>query len=58
MVSGTLKQLVDVDFGTPLHSLVLIGSQIHFLEAYYLRQFAVDVESLNMILKRDYDLKE
>ncbi|KXN70938.1 Diphthine synthase [Conidiobolus coronatus NRRL 28638] len=58
MVSGTLKQLVDVDFGAPLHSLVLIGSQIHFLEAYYLRQFAVDVESLNMILKRDYDLKE
>ena len=31
MVAGTLKELLDVDFGTPLHSLVIPG-HLHILE--------------------------
>ncbi|ORX69916.1 diphthine synthase [Linderina pennispora] len=54
--AGTLQQLVDVDFGKPLHSLVLVGSRLHLLEAEILRENAVDLEHLNMVLKRDYNI--
>ncbi|KAJ3069089.1 diphthine synthase [Podochytrium sp. JEL0797] len=36
IIAGTLEELVDVDFGEPLHSLVLAG-EMHFLEADILR---------------------
>jgi diphthine synthase len=42
MVTGTLKQLCDVDLGPPLHSLVLLGSRRHELERDFIRPFAVD----------------
>ncbi|KAI9506766.1 diphthine synthase [Coemansia spiralis] len=54
--AGTLKQLLDVDFGEPLHSLVLVGHRIHLLEAEILRENAVDLEHLNLVLKRDYNV--
>lgn len=41
IVSGTLEELLNVDFGAPLHSLVLAG-RMHFMEADLLKQFAVD----------------
>ena len=31
--SGTLAELVDVEWGPPLHSLVLVGGEMHDLEA-------------------------
>ena len=31
LVSGTLEELLRVDFGPPLHSLVLVG-ELHFIE--------------------------
>ena len=31
LVAGTLKELFDMDFGTPLHSLVIPG-HLHILE--------------------------
>ncbi|KAJ1935891.1 diphthine synthase, partial [Linderina macrospora] len=46
--AGTLKQLLDVDFGKPLHSLVLVGNRLHLLEAEILRENAVDLEHLNV----------
>jgi diphthine synthase len=32
IVSGTLEQLSRIDFGAPLHSLVIVGSGVHDLE--------------------------
>ncbi|KAJ2635471.1 diphthine synthase [Coemansia sp. RSA 1286] len=54
--AGTLKQLLTVDFGKPLHSLVLVGSRLHLLEAEILRENAVDLDALNLVLKRDYGI--
>ncbi|KAJ2726581.1 diphthine synthase [Coemansia sp. Benny D115] len=54
--AGTLKQLLTEDFGAPLHSLVLVGSRLHLLEAEILRANAIDLPSLNAILKRDFNI--
>ena len=40
IVSGTLAQLADIDFGPPLHSLVLVGRDVHALELEMLDYFA------------------
>ncbi|KAA6415132.1 MAG: diphthine synthase [Lasallia pustulata] len=42
IAAGTLSQLSEVDMGSPLHSLVLLGSRAHDLERQYIREFAVD----------------
>ena len=39
IVSGTLAQLARVDFGPPLHSLVLVGGDMHELEAAMFEHF-------------------
>lgn len=39
IVAGTLDDLRRVDFGGPLHCLVLCAPQLHDLEAQYLKQF-------------------
>jgi len=43
IVSGTAAELIRVDFGGPLHSLVIAG-QMHPLEAEYAATFAVRAE--------------
>jgi diphthine synthase len=40
IVAGSMQQLVDVDFGQPLHSLVIAGDT-HPIEREYLQQFMV-----------------
>ncbi|KAF9890327.1 diphthine synthase [Aspergillus nanangensis] len=47
LVSGTLKELSEVDMGPPLHSLVLVGRKVHDLEKDYIRQFAVNQETFD-----------
>jgi diphthine synthase len=42
IVAGTLQQLTEVDMGSPLHSLVLLGRRVHDLERDYIREYAVD----------------
>jgi diphthamide biosynthesis methyltransferase len=32
IISGTLEQLLKINFGDPLHSLVIVGSGVHDLE--------------------------
>ncbi|KAI9474613.1 diphthine synthase [Coemansia sp. RSA 989] len=54
---GSLRQLAESDFGGPLHSLVLVGSRLHLLEADILRENALDLGSLNAILKRDFGIE-
>lgn len=49
IVAGTLEQLSQSDLGKPLHSLVLIGKNTHDLERDYLRAFAVDPASFDVI---------
>lgn len=52
IVAGSLKQLLHVDFGGPLHSLVLVGSRMHDMEADFIREFAADPSSFDDILKK------
>jgi len=47
MVTGTLKELCDVDLGSPLHSLVLLGSRRHELERDFIRPFAVNTTTFD-----------
>ena len=42
ILAGTLDELKAVDFGGPLHSLILVGKHIHELEVEYLRGFIVN----------------
>ena len=51
IVMGTLEELKDVDFGAPLHSLILVGKNIHELEIEYLRGFAVNGQVLDGLAK-------
>ncbi|KAI9203294.1 tetrapyrrole methylase [Polychytrium aggregatum] len=44
IISGTLAELKECDFGGPLHSLIIAG-QMHFLEADLVKSFAVNPES-------------
>jgi diphthine methyl ester synthase len=41
IVFGTLEQLLEVDFGAPLHSLAICG-QIHPLEEEILKFYSVE----------------
>ncbi|CEP15217.1 hypothetical protein [Parasitella parasitica] len=54
IVAGKLEELVEVDFGGPLHSLVLIGSRMHEMEAEFVKEYAFNEETFNAIVKRDY----
>ncbi|KAI9290130.1 diphthine synthase [Umbelopsis sp. AD052] len=56
LISGTLQQLVDADFGGPLHSLVIVGNKMHELEAEFVKEYAIDKTSFDEIVKRDYSL--
>lgn len=47
MVTGTLKELCDVDLGSPLHSLVLLGRRRHELEKDFIRPFAVNTTTFD-----------
>jgi len=51
IVAGTLEELKQVDFGGPLHSLVLVGKNIHELEVEYLRGFVVNEKALDGLAK-------
>ncbi|TGZ84944.1 Diphthine synthase [Ascodesmis nigricans] len=52
IVAGRLSELVDVDMGKPLHSLVLMGKRVHELEIDFVREFAVDKESFDESVKK------
>jgi diphthine methyl ester synthase len=49
IVGGTLEELKAVDFGGPLHSLVLVGKNVHELELEYLRAFVVNEKALEAL---------
>jgi diphthine methyl ester synthase len=47
MVSGTMKELLNIDFGAPLHSFCIPGI-MHFLEAESLRLIALNPSSFDL----------
>ncbi|KAI9786279.1 MAG: diphthine synthase [Peltula sp. TS41687] len=56
-VGGTLRQLMEVDMGPPLHSLVLLGKRVHDLEREFVREWAVDKGVFDSVWERDYRVK-
>ncbi|KAG5440603.1 hypothetical protein PCK2_000313, partial [Pneumocystis canis] len=54
IVTGSLKQLASIDFGPPLHSLVLFGHRIHILEIEYIRAYAFDTETFDALVKQQF----
>lgn len=61
IVSGTLDDLLSVPpedqqrvFGSPLHSLIVVGKRLHVLEAEYAEAFAVDKENWRRVAKDEY----
>ncbi|KAJ3305420.1 diphthine synthase [Kappamyces sp. JEL0829] len=46
VVCGTMQELLDVDFGGPLHSFIIPG-KMHFLEAETLRQYVLSLDSFD-----------
>ena len=44
IVYGSIAALLDVDFGAPLHSLVILG-KLHEMEEAYLNQYRVTDET-------------
>ncbi|CAG8721515.1 9945_t:CDS:1, partial [Scutellospora calospora] len=51
---GTLNQLMSQDFGSPLHSLVIVGSRVHVLEIDFMKYFAIDKQLYSEIVKKDF----
>ncbi|GMM32315.1 diphthine synthase [Martiniozyma asiatica (nom. inval.)] len=50
--AATLKELAEYDGGEPLHSVVMLGREVHDLEIDYMVEFADDKEAFrNAILK-------
>lgn len=41
IVSGTMLELLDVDFGEPLHCLIICADDVHFMEKELLDYFHV-----------------
>jgi len=40
---GTLAEMVNVDLGSPLHSMVIVGT-LHPLEEQFLQQFYIKIK--------------
>ncbi|PVH17128.1 diphthine synthase [Candidozyma duobushaemuli] len=53
--AATLKELAEYDAGEPLHSLVMLGRQVHDLELEYLYQFVDDKEKFKAFVEADQE---
>jgi diphthine synthase len=53
--AGTLAEMAEYDSGEPLHSLVLMGRQVHDLELDYLDEFVDDREAFRKAVKADQE---
>lgn len=53
--AGTLREMAEYDAGEPLHSLVLLGRQVHDLELDYLLQFADDKDAFRKAVVADQE---
>lgn len=53
--AGTLAEMAEYESGEPLHSLVLMGRQVHDLELEYLDEFVDDREAFRNAVKADQE---
>ncbi|KAG0686897.1 diphthine synthase [Pichia californica] len=53
--AGTLEELANYDAGEPLHSVVMLGRQVHELELNYLLAFADDKEAYKKAVIADQE---
>lgn len=53
--AGSLKELTEYDAGEPLHSLVMLGRQVHDLELEYLYQFVEDRDKFRALVEADQE---
>lgn len=53
--AGTLQELSEYDSGAPLHSLIMLGRQVHDLELEYLYQYVDDKESFKKMVEADQE---
>lgn len=48
IATGTMAELLDFDFGAPLHTLIIPGN-MHFLEVELLKTFAVNPSTFDNV---------
>lgn len=53
--AGTLSQLAEYDSGEPLHSLIMLGRQVHDLELEYLYQYVDNKEEFKAFVEKDQE---
>ena len=53
--AGTLKELSEYDYGEPLHTMVMLGRQVHDLELEYLYQFVDDKVQFKAAVEKDQE---
>lgn len=53
--AGSLKELAEYDAGEPLHSLIMLGRQVHDLELEYLYQFVDNKEQFKALVSADQE---
>jgi len=53
--AATLKQLAEYDSGEPLHSLIMLGRQVHDLELQYLYEFCDNKEEFKAMVEQDQE---
>jgi diphthine synthase len=53
--AATLRELCDYESGEPLHSLVILGRQVHDLELEYLYEFVDDKEAFKQAVVADQE---
>lgn len=53
--AGTLQELSEYTSGEPLHSLVMLGRQVHELEIEYLYQYVDDKEKFKKFVEEDQE---
>ncbi|ANB11335.1 diphthine synthase [Sugiyamaella lignohabitans] len=51
--SGVLEEMVEYESGAPLHSLVILGNQVHDLETDFIVEFAENKDRLRAAIKED-----
>ncbi|KAG7831931.1 hypothetical protein KL919_000890 [Ogataea angusta] len=54
--AATLEELAEYDAGEPLHSVVMLGSQVHELELEYLLEFADNKDAYRAAVAADQEL--
>lgn len=53
--AATLKELTEYESGEPLHSLIILGRQVHDLELDYLQAFCENIDQYKQFVREDQE---